>query len=206
MHTPSVVSWYGLFRRITGVGPRNEVARPEIVLEGSRDGQVWEEYEFHYKPGAVAHRPPMVAPHQPRLDWQMWFAALGNYQTNPWFLHLCVKLLQPPTPVLDRMLRRNPFPDAPPMYLRASHGHYDFTRNASAPDWWHRTEWVREYLPMVGLVNLESVLDRFHWRDIPKPPTPTTPVEWVAVVARKAGDRKLARGPPSSWTPWPPRW
>ena len=34
-----------------------------------------------------------TAPHQPRLDWQMWFAALGSYQHNPWFLNLVYRLL-----------------------------------------------------------------------------------------------------------------
>ena len=33
------------------------------------------------------------APHQPRLDWQMWFAALGRYEHNPWLIHLIYRLL-----------------------------------------------------------------------------------------------------------------
>src|SRR5439155_11402649 len=63
------VNGYGLFAVMT-------TTRPEIVIEGSDDGQTWLEYEFPYKVGDVRRRPPWVAPHQPRLDWQMWFAAL----------------------------------------------------------------------------------------------------------------------------------
>ena len=60
--------------------------RLEIVVEGSDDGQQWRAYEFPYKPGDVNRAPRWAAPYQPRLDWQMWFAALGDYRTNPWFV------------------------------------------------------------------------------------------------------------------------
>ncbi|EHH65963.1 hypothetical protein EGM_02842, partial [Macaca fascicularis] len=68
---------YGLFRRMTGLG-----GRPEVVLEGSYDGHHWE-IEFMYKPGNLSRPPPVVVPHQPRLDWQMWFAALGPHTSPP---------------------------------------------------------------------------------------------------------------------------
>ena len=161
-----VISGYGLFRRMTGVGPGKEVARPEVVLEGSRDGSVWLEYEFRYKPGNVTKRPVFVAPHQPRLDWQMWFAALGSYQQNPWLLHLCYKLLAG-APLSGRLVQGNPFPDAPPKYIRASLWHYKFTAG-NQTDWWER-ERVREYLPVVTKENLQGVLDRFRWNDAPGP-------------------------------------
>ncbi|XP_075862997.1 lipase maturation factor 2 isoform X2 [Microcebus murinus] len=80
---------YGLFRRMTGLG-----GRPEVVLEGSYDGHRWTEIEFMYKPGNVSRSPPVVAPHQPRLDWQMWFAALGPHTHSPWFTSLVLRLLQ----------------------------------------------------------------------------------------------------------------
>ena len=54
--------------------------RPEIVVEGINDGETWLAYEFKYKPGDLTRPPAWVAPHQPRLDWQMWFAALGSYR------------------------------------------------------------------------------------------------------------------------------
>jgi hypothetical protein len=93
-----------------------------------------------------------VEPHQPRLDWQMWFAALGNYRQNPWFGNFCVRLLQGSPEVLA-LLRTNPFPDSPPRYVRATVFDYHFTdlktrRQTGA--WWRR-EAVGIYLPPVSL-------------------------------------------------------
>ena len=68
--------------------------RLEIVVEGSDDGQQWRAYEFPYKPGDVNRAPRWAAPYQPRLDWQMWFAALGDYRTNPWFVAFAERLLE----------------------------------------------------------------------------------------------------------------
>ena len=107
-----VVNAYGLFAVMT-------TARAEIVLEGSNDGTTWLPYEFKYKPGDPARRPPWVAPHQPRLDWQMWFAVLGDYQRNPWILHLMARLLEGSPQVL-KLMPMNPFPNAPPNYVRAN--------------------------------------------------------------------------------------
>src|SRR5207248_11804866 len=73
-----IVNSYGLFAVMT-------TTRPEILVEGSNDAVNWLGYEFPYKPGDPRGAPPIVAPHQPRLDWQMWFAALSNYQQNRWF-------------------------------------------------------------------------------------------------------------------------
>ena len=87
---------YGLFRRMTGVGasegrgygglPPSMVEVPAVVLEGSINGSVWEEIPFRYAPFVEERAPRRTAPHQPRLDWQLWFAALGHYQHNPWLL------------------------------------------------------------------------------------------------------------------------
>jgi hypothetical protein len=62
------------------------MTRPEIIVEGSDDGHSWKAYEFKHKPGEIHRRPDFVAPHQPRLDWQMWFAALGDIHGNPWLV------------------------------------------------------------------------------------------------------------------------
>jgi hypothetical protein len=138
-------SGYGLFRRMTGVGTvpsRNHmqwwgwaglepsvVQRPEIILEAQYENQndtsTWHELDFRWKPGNVNQRPLQVAPHQPRLDWQMWFAALGSYHHNSWFLSFLDKLLENCPPVLDlvqvaagkRIVR-----------IRSQLYHYDFTR------------------------------------------------------------------------------
>ena len=102
---------YGLFRVMTK-------DRREIVIEGSADGIDWLPYEFKWKPGDVMRAPGWCAPHQPRLDWQMWFAALGNYRQNPWFGRLIVRLLENKRDVTG-LFERNPFPDSPPRYVRA---------------------------------------------------------------------------------------
>src|SRR5262249_25896636 len=82
-----IVNGYGLFRVMTK-------DRCEIVLEGSADGIDWLSYEFRWKPGDLKHAPGWCAPHQPRLDWQMWFAALESPRQNPWFIGLIFRLLQ----------------------------------------------------------------------------------------------------------------
>ena len=82
-----IVSAYGLFAVMT-------TKRNEIVIEGSDDGSEWREYEFRYKPGDVARAPPWNIPHQPRLDWQMWFAALDDPRRLPWFSRFLERLLE----------------------------------------------------------------------------------------------------------------
>jgi hypothetical protein len=134
---------YGLFAVMT-------TSRPEIIVEGSNDGHDWRPYEFKYKPGDLKKRPPFIAPFQPRLDWQMWFAALGNPRENPWFLNFEVRLLQNSRPVLA-LLASNPFPKAPPKYIRAQLYVYHFTDMATrraTGDWWRR-EYKGVYVPPI---------------------------------------------------------
>jgi hypothetical protein len=138
---------YGLFAVMT-------TSRPEIIIEGSNDGVAWLPYEFKYKPGDVKRRPSFVAPHQPRLDWQMWFAALGDYRHNPWLVNFCQRLLEGSGPVL-RLLEHNPFPHAPPRYMRAVVYDYHFTDFATRRQtgaWWRRQE-RGPYLPPLSLPN-----------------------------------------------------
>jgi len=126
---------YGLFAVMT-------TSRPEIIVEGSNDGSAWLPFEFRWKPGDLLRRPRFVAPHQPRLDWQMWFAALGSYEENPWFVSFLARLLQGSTDVL-RLLEKNPFPDRPPRYVRAVVYDYRFTDSATrrqAGAWWRREQ------------------------------------------------------------------
>jgi len=126
-----IVNSYGLFTVMT-------VMRPEIQVEGSNDGGTWLAYEFRDKPGDVMRPPPVVAPHQPRLDWQMWFAALGTYQENRWFTNFMLRLLEGEPAVL-RLLRSNPFPTTPPKYVRARIFLYHFTHFGERA-WWRREE------------------------------------------------------------------
>ncbi len=144
-----IVSGYGLFRVMTK-------SRPEIIVEGSADGAEWLPYEFNWKPGDLNQAPRWVAPHQPRLDWQMWFAALGTYRHNPWFVHFLQCLLKNDADV-TRLLERNPFPNDPPRYVRATLYDYHFTtwsEHRATGAWWKREE-RGAYLPAISLQNFE---------------------------------------------------
>ena len=88
-------------------------ARLEIIVEGSNDGGTWEAYVFPYKPQDIYTPPPWVAPHQPRLDWQMWFAALGRCEDNPWFVNLLARLLDGSDHAADLLTAEPPEPDSP---------------------------------------------------------------------------------------------
>lgn len=155
------VNAYGLFAVMT-------TARPEIVLEGSEDGTTWREYEFKYKVGDVRRRPPWVAPHQPRLDWQMWFAALGRFDDERWFPRFCVRLLEADGEVL-RLLERDPFQGRKPRYLRAVLYRYRFsdaTTRRRDGVWWTR-ERLGEYSPVLSLSAVREPLSIIAGRQTP---------------------------------------
>jgi predicted DCC family thiol-disulfide oxidoreductase YuxK len=139
------VNAYGLFAVMT-------TTRAEIILEGSEDGATWVEYEFRYKAGDVHRRPPWVAPHQPRLDWQMWFAALGRFEAEAWFQNFCVRLLEADGAVL-RLLERDPFQGRRPRYVRGVLYRYRFSDRATGRPgdvWWVR-ERLGDYSPVLSL-------------------------------------------------------
>lgn len=147
-----LVNNYGLFSVMT-------TERPEIIVEGSYDGVNWRAYEFKFKPGQGERAPRWAAPHQPRLDWQMWFAALGDYQGNPWLLALLLRLLQSQPAVL-KLLAKNPFIDKSPHYVRAVVYDYRFTTRAERSKstmWWKRErKWL--YCPVLSLRGIERDL------------------------------------------------
>jgi len=139
-----ITSSYGLFAVMT-------TERHEIVIEGSPDGVEWREYEFRYKPGDIARRPPWNIPHQPRLDWQMWFAALEDPRRLRWFPHFLQRVLEN-EPTVMALLQRNPFPDRPPLYVRAAL--YDYTyadRTGKANGYWWKRRSLGLYYPAVRL-------------------------------------------------------
>ncbi|MBV9463454.1 MAG: lipase maturation factor family protein, partial [Verrucomicrobiae bacterium] len=144
------VNSYGLFAVMT-------TDRDEVVVEGSNDGVNWLQYGFKFKPGDPNRAPPFVAPHMPRLDWQMWFAALGDYRQQRWFLRFCGRIMEGSPEVLA-LLDRNPFGDKPPRYLRAVLYHYAFSdpetsrRNGA---WWRR-EPLRLYAPVMRFAEKPS--------------------------------------------------
>jgi predicted DCC family thiol-disulfide oxidoreductase YuxK len=139
-----IVSSYGLFAVMT-------TERDEIVIEGSDDGVKWHEYEFRYKPGDVARPPRWNIPHQPRLDWQMWFAALDDPRRLPWFWHFVQRLLEN-EPAVTALLEKNPFPDKPPVYVRARFYDYTYasTEEKAKGLWWDR-RLLGLYFPAVHL-------------------------------------------------------
>ncbi|KAM5250586.1 lipase maturation factor 2 isoform 2-T2 [Hipposideros larvatus] len=161
---------YGLFRRMTGLG-----GRPEVVLEGSYDGHHWTEIEFMYKPGNVSRLPPVVVPHQPRLDWQMWFAALGPHTHSPWFTSLVLCLLQGKEPVIRLIqndVARYPFHKQPPTFVRAQRYKYWFSQPGEQGRWWRR-QWAEEFFPAVSLGDptLDMLLRQFGLQDKSPPRT-----------------------------------
>ena len=135
---------YGLFARMT-------TRRPELIIQGSDDGRDWRPYEFPHKPGDPARRPDFVAPFQPRLDWQLWFAALSPPDDNRWVLTLCQHLLHG-TPEVLSLFARNPFPGHPPRFVRVVRYDYRFTsrtERAQSGDWWQR-EVTDFYIPEIS--------------------------------------------------------
>ncbi len=136
---------YGLFAVMT-------TQRKEIIIEGSNDQQTWKEYEFRWKPGNIYRAPAWVLPHQPRLDWQMWFAAFGNYQQNPWTILLLKEILEGSPPVL-KLIEYNPFPERPPQYIRSLIYDYHFTdynTHQKTGAWWER-KLIGFYTPVLSL-------------------------------------------------------
>jgi hypothetical protein len=135
-----LVNTYGAFGSVTR-------ERYEVVVQGTDHGDpgpaaVWQDYEFKGKPGDPHRRPPQVAPYHLRLDWLLWFAALSPRYADGWFVQLLERLLDNDRVTL-RLLRRNPFPDQAPMYVRARLFRYRFTSRAerrAGGDWWVRED------------------------------------------------------------------
>jgi len=126
-----ITSNYGAFANMTR-------ERPELVIEGSMDGEDWKEYHFHYKPGELGRAPGWAAPFQPRVDWQLWFTALGS--PSPWLERL-PKAISKRQPGVMALFRDNPFPDRPPAFFRLVKYQYEFTdwdEGWESGDWWKR--------------------------------------------------------------------
>ena len=137
-----IANGYGLFRVMTK-------DRPEIIFEGSSDAFEWVPYEFKWKPGDVQRMPQWNAPHQPRLDWSMWFAALGSRRDGAVAERFVAALLRGEPSVVG-LLERNPFPDKPPQFVRASVFAYRFSTSEErrrTGAWWTR-QLRRQYLPV----------------------------------------------------------
>lgn len=149
-----LVNTYGAFGTVTKT-------RYELVVEGTDEPEigpdtVWREYGFRGKPGDPRRRPPQVAPYHLRLDWLMWFASLSSLYARSWLVPFARKLLEGDRATL-RLLRHNPFPNAPPTFVRARLCRYRFTtwaeRRATGA-WWERgpaDDYAGDYLAPMAL-------------------------------------------------------
>lgn len=164
---------YNPFQIVGSYGAFGSITRPryEVVIEGTPDAVItpatqWKAYEFKAKPGDVMRMPPQIAPYHLRIDWLMWFAAMGNYRQYPWFVNLVAKLLEGDKPVLS-LLHSNPFPGTPPRRIRARLFEYHFTtpeEHKRTGAWWTRT-YVESYFPAVSLSDpgFQSILRDQGW-------------------------------------------
>jgi hypothetical protein len=164
-NTLHLVGTYGAFGGVTR-------ERYEVIVEGTNDPDYrtaqWKEYEFKGKPGDVSRIPPQIAPYHLRLDWLMWFAAMGQYYQYPWFVHFTAKLLEGDPATLS-LLHSNPFPDHPPKYIRAQLYRYNFTspdERRKTGHWWKR-EFAGGWFPIVSLdePDFQRVLRSQGWLD-----------------------------------------
>ncbi|HKC25257.1 MAG TPA: lipase maturation factor family protein [Thermoanaerobaculia bacterium] len=143
--------------------------RDEIVFEGTDEAEIgsatiWKEYEFPCKPGDPRRSPCIVAPYQPRLAWQLWFAAMSTPDEYPWTLHLAWKLLHGDAGA-RRLLAKDPYPGRPPRWIRAQLYRYEFTRPGDpSGTWWTRTL-VGPWFPPVSADDprLLAFLSRYGW-------------------------------------------
>jgi hypothetical protein len=167
----SLVNTYGAFG---SVGRE----RDEIVFEGTADEQPspsseWRAYEFPCKPGDPTRRPCVVSPWQPRLDWQIWFAAMATPSDYPWTLHFVWKLLQGDRGLL-RLLANDPFPQQPPRWVRARYYRYQFAPPGDPSGaWWSRVL-IGDWLPPLsaGDPRLRESLIRLGWLEPGDPGAP----------------------------------
>jgi lipase maturation factor 1 len=128
-----IANQYGLFAVMTR-------GRYEIEFQGSNDGEHWTAYPFRYKPQTLNERPGIYAPYQPRFDWNLWFASLGDWRQNKFVPLTEEHLLENDADVLA-LFRANPFPSAPPKYVRAQLWQYWFTsmgEKRQTGNWWRR--------------------------------------------------------------------
>jgi len=135
-----LVSSYGPFAVMTRV-------RNEIIVEGSNDGVVWQAYKFKYKPDSVNKGLAWIIPHQPRLDWQMWFAAFYHQKPPRWFENFLIRLAQNSQPVTG-LLANNPFADNAPLFLRTRLYRYRFNESETRKNLGQI--WQRQHLGEYG--------------------------------------------------------
>ena len=141
------------------VFPTMKTERIELTIEGSPDGETWRTYRFKYKPGDPARRPPFVLPHQPRLDWLIWFVPMSHPMFVDWHHSLLRGLLRG-SPAVTDLLAADPFAGDAPRLVRTTAWRYRFTtpaERAATGNWWHRERLGPFYpLPVLSRRDLEA--------------------------------------------------
>ncbi|MCH7762055.1 lipase maturation factor family protein [candidate division TA06 bacterium] len=132
-----IANVYHLFAHVTR-------ERVEVEIQGTMDGKEWKIYEFRHKPGDLKRAPTFVAPHQPRVDFQLWFFTLSRDSSrHQYFNQLLYNLCHRPRSH-NRLFRVNPFSESPPSTIRLAFYRYTMT------DWEtlkkKGTYWNREFL------------------------------------------------------------
>jgi predicted DCC family thiol-disulfide oxidoreductase YuxK len=159
-----IVNPYGLFATTT-------TTRPVIVIEGSDDNQAWREYALPYLPGPVTRAPTWNVPYQPRLDWQLWFAAYGSAAQHRWVERIVQRLLEG-SPAVLALFAENPFAARPPKYVRALLHDYRFADARSPgehPEWWvRRLDGV--YYPPTSLADFQRTAAPLGAGAVPRQP------------------------------------
>lgn len=148
-----LVNAYGVFAHMS-------LDRREVVIEASDDGVTWRELVLPWKPGPVDRAPPWAVPHLPRLDWQLWFAALGEARDNPWIGKLLARLLEG-SPAVSALFSGAVADDRPPAMLRVALYRYRYATPAEQArgQWWAR-EPEGEYLAPVTRESVDGALRR----------------------------------------------
>lgn len=135
--------------------------RWNVVFEGTKDNDStdnahWKEYLYKGLPVLPDKRPPQIAPYQLRLDWQMWFAAMATPDVYPWTYNLVWKLLHNDAGTLS-LFANNPFPAAPPRYVRAVLYRYRFAKPGNPQGLWWTRERVGLWLPVLSANNQQLI-------------------------------------------------
>ena len=138
-NTANITRQYGI-GHIFHIFPTMQTERQELEIQGSYDGRHWQSYVFKYKPGALDMAPRFNVPHQPRLDWMIWFIPPQSSMDDYWFRQLLRRLHEGSPQVLD-LLEYNPFQQYPPRYIRVLAYQYHcttFEQRARTGNWWRR--------------------------------------------------------------------
>jgi hypothetical protein len=189
------VNTYGLFAVMT-------TRRPEILLEGSTDGTSWDPIDLPYKPGRLDRAPPMTLFHMPRLDWQLWFAALaGDCDRAPWYPRFVKRLLEGAPAVTGLLASRagSIAVASVPRYIRSTIVDYAFAdrQQRRQGHWWMRAGQSRPYCPIftltdgrLGAIKLDEPPAPAKPAPVAAPPAPAVPVADGGTDASSAGAPK----------------